>query len=778
VSASPIVDVVARQSRARGALSRVGKVLAGRIRTMLGCEVRGTSSLDRLEERSLLSTTPLPTLSMLENQNNSVVRFETNFGEFDIELFDSDTDIQTTVNNFLNYVRTGRYAETFFHRAVRRAQGGIDVLQGGGFSFSNDAGYTQVSTDAPIPLQFDRPNAERTLSMARTNVQNSATSQFFINTGDNTTSLGQSNNGGFAVFGRVIQGWDVVTTMFALTIRNLSTDAAFAGTGSLFSEVPTTASYSQQSGVRENALVTITNAEVIKAADVPGFYTIEQVMPEGWRSAFTTDSIDLYNPNSVTASYQIIAHYEVSGKNTLFEDGARDRVIASGLLNGSQRTRIRLSDRTDTNFVAPVRLNEGYALVLKTAFAENLTDELPLTAEIIRNDFNSQVQESFINLSPDDGGLTTAQQREWLFPRIERNPLSLEFLTFWNPNAVDAPITINFVTPEGPRTFNITLNAYRRGGFGLADNSLPEGILAARITSTQPIAVSLSDWDIAAEGQDVSRTSLPGFLVNGTPGGGAIVGGIAQVLGSTDGKGEISLYNPTSQSTTVNLTIYKGDGNAPTSQAVTLLARQRVAVEVGFGLTDNQAASVMYNSGTVAIAAQYTWIPPAGRNVASDNRVDGAATMFRTNHASGITFAGEYNPSLGNTGFREIISLFNPFNEQVGFSIAYRFSDGTQIQASTGSAIVARGRAQFDTLSFANVVSKINSGAEFRNYTILVSGSSPRPTAQDGFTPGIVSLFRDDTRQSRTILSNGDQIRILTQLSAPDIIGSAPGATG
>jgi cyclophilin family peptidyl-prolyl cis-trans isomerase len=754
------------------------------VRTMLGCGLPRTSSLDRLEERSLLSTSPLPTLSQLENQNNAVIRFETNFGEFDVELFTSDTAVATTANNFLNYVTSGRFAETFFHRSIRRGTGPgasvIDVLQGGGFSFSNDAGFTQVSTDAPIPLQVVRPNAERTLSMARTNQVNSATSQFFINTLDNTTQLGPGgvDPNGYAVFGRIIQGWDSVIAMRNLTVRDLSSDPAFAGTGTLFSTVPTTAAYSQQSGVRENALATITNAEVIKTADVPGFYTIEQVMPEGWRSTFTTDSIDLYNPNSITASYQIIAHYEVSGKNTLFEDGTRDRVIASGLLNGSQRTRIRLSDRTDANFVAPVRLDEGYALVLKTAFAENLTDELPLTAEIIRNDFNSQVQESFINLSPDDGGLSTAQQREWLFPRIERNPLSLEFLTFWNPNAVDAPITINFVTPEGPRTFNITLNAYRRGGFGLADNSLPEGILAARVTSTQPIAVSLSDWDIAAEGQDVSRTSMPGFLVNGTPGGGAIVGGIAQVLGSTDGKGEISLYNPTSQSTTVNLTIYRGDGNGPTSQAVTVLARQRVAVDVGFGLTDNQAASVMYNSGSVAIAAQYTWIPPANRNVASNNRVDGAATMFRTNHASGVVLAGEFNPTLGNTGFRETISLFNPFNEQIGFSIAYRFTDGTQIQASTGSAIVARGRAQFDTLSFANVVSKINSAAEFRNYTILVSGGSPRPTAQDGFTPGIVSLFRDDTRQSRTILSNGDQIRILTQLSAPDIIGSAPGATG
>mgnify|MGYP003860830805 CR=1 FL=1 len=754
----------------------MGRVLRRHVRTMLGCDVdaRATSSLDRLEERTLLSTSPLPTLSQLEDENNSVVRFETNFGEFDIELFNSV--VPETVSNFLNYVRSGRFSETFFHRSVRLGSQGaqIDVLQGGGFAYSNDAGYSSIDTDAPIVLQYNRPNIERTLSMARTNQINSATSQFFINTVDNTAPLGPGgvDPNGYAVFGRVIQGWDNVLAIRNLSITDLSQDAAFAGTQTLFSSVPTTSSYNTSSGVRENALATIINTEVVKAAEVPGFFTIEQVAPEGWRSEFTTETVDLYNPNNVAARYQLIAHYEVSGKNTSFETGARDRVIAEGTLTGNTRSQIRISVRGEAGFVSPVRAEEGYSLVLKTAFAENVTDELPLTADITRNDFNASTGEAFINLT----ALSTQQKREWAFPRIERNPLSKEFLTFWNPNSTDTAVTIDFVTPEGPRTFNLVLNAYRRGGFAVDEQALAEGFLSARIRSTQDIGVSLTDWDLAAEGENVSRTSLPGYLVNGFAGGGAIVGGIAQVLGSTDGKGEVALYNPTATSTSVNLTIYRNDGTS-TNQSVTLLARSRASVDVGFGLSDGQPATVLYNSGTVPIAAQYTWIPTANRNVASDSRVDGASTMFDTNIASGTIFAGTFDPTNGTNGFRETVSIFNPFSsDTTNVRVEYLFSDGVRIVASS-AAILPRTRVEISTQNQQQVLTKIGSGAQFRSYSIIVSGLSA-PTGVEGVTPGLVGFFRDDTRLARTVLSNGSAINTLLQLSSPDTIGAAPGTSG
>lgn len=758
-------------SRKRGVVS----LLARAFRTAVGLDARSEviSSLDRLEERALLSTSPLPTLSMLESPNNTVVRMETNFGEVDIEMFNGTNPI--TVTNFLNYVRKGQYSESFFHRSVNDF-----VIQGGGFAYSNTGGATVLPTDAPIALEYNRPNAERTIAMARTNVANSATSQFFINTKDNSTDLGPGGFSpeGYAVFGRVIQGWSVIQQIAGLSIRDLRSDSGVSSLSTNVQTTPVTAEYNQTSGVRESSLVTITNMEIIKPAELQGFFTSTMVMPEGWRSDFTTETVDLFNPNVVDARYQIVAHHEVGGKNTNYEDGSRDRVLSEGVIPAGRKIQVKVSSRGDTSFTPVVRANEGYAMVLKYGFAEGSTNTQPIAADVTRTDFNAQASESFINLD----ALSTQQKREWAFPRIERNPLSKEYLTFWNPNATDAAITIDFVTPEGPRTFNITLNAYRRGGFALEDQGLAEGILAARVRSSSDIAVTLSDWDLATAGQNVSQTYMPGFMVNGIAGGGAIVGGIGQVIGSTDNRGDISLYNPTATSTSVTLTAYKNDGSTST-QSITLPARSRASVGVNaFTLNDGQAATVLYNSGTVAIAAQYTSIPEANRNLATTIKNDGVATMFQTGIAGEIRFAGTYNPTIAEVatnppGYRETISIFNPFaSDSLGIRVQYAFSDGTIIEAAN-APLLARQRVEISTLNQSAVLAKISSGAAFRHYEIIVTGTIT-PTGASGTTPGLVSYFRDDRRLGQSVMTDGTENSQLLPLSSPLLIGSAPNGTG
>ena len=71
-----------------------------------------------LESRQLFANTALPTLAMLENPNNAVVRFETSLGDVDVELFSTQAPITTA--NFLNYVNGGKYDETFFHRSAQQ----------------------------------------------------------------------------------------------------------------------------------------------------------------------------------------------------------------------------------------------------------------------------------------------------------------------------------------------------------------------------------------------------------------------------------------------------------------------------------------------------------------------------------------------------------------------------------------------------------------------------------------------------------------------------------
>jgi hypothetical protein len=112
--------------------SPVADLFVRSIKTMLGDAT--AVAVEQLENRSMLAGSPLPTISQLESPTNTVVRFETNQGDFDVELFNGAAP--NTVANFLNYVRSGRYDQTFVQRSNRVNDpgqlGGIGVLQAGG----------------------------------------------------------------------------------------------------------------------------------------------------------------------------------------------------------------------------------------------------------------------------------------------------------------------------------------------------------------------------------------------------------------------------------------------------------------------------------------------------------------------------------------------------------------------------------------------------------------------------------------------------------------------
>ena len=137
------------------------------------------------------------------------VRMETVLGNIDIEL--NAQAAPNTVANFLNYVRDGDYDNSYIHRSVPNF-----IIQGGGYTSVNGVSGT-VPQDAPIALEANLPNQRGTIAMARTNQLNSATSQWFFNLADNT-NLDGSN--GYAVFGKVIAGMDVVDAIAALPISN------------------------------------------------------------------------------------------------------------------------------------------------------------------------------------------------------------------------------------------------------------------------------------------------------------------------------------------------------------------------------------------------------------------------------------------------------------------------------------------------------------------------------------------------------------------------------
>lgn len=137
----------------------------------------------------------------------------TSLGDIEIELLENDAP--KTVANFLRYVEDNRYENTFIHRSV----GGF-IIQGGGFSFSNDTA-SDVTTFDPVENEFKISNTRGTVAMAKLGGDpDSATSQWFINLGDNSGNL-DGQNGGFTVFARVIgAGMDVADAINQLQTIN------------------------------------------------------------------------------------------------------------------------------------------------------------------------------------------------------------------------------------------------------------------------------------------------------------------------------------------------------------------------------------------------------------------------------------------------------------------------------------------------------------------------------------------------------------------------------
>ena len=136
-----------------------------------------------------------------------MIRFETSLGDFTIEFFEKEAP--ESVANFTRYIEDEFFDGTIFHRIVPGF-----VIQGGGFTED----MTQKKTQPPVKNEADNglKNKRGTLSMARTNDINSATSQFFVNLKDNDFLDHSRGNFGYAVFAEVTEGMDVVDKIAAV----------------------------------------------------------------------------------------------------------------------------------------------------------------------------------------------------------------------------------------------------------------------------------------------------------------------------------------------------------------------------------------------------------------------------------------------------------------------------------------------------------------------------------------------------------------------------------
>ncbi len=140
------------------------------------------------------------------------VKLATSMGDIVVQL--DPAKAPKTVENFLAYVQDKHYDGTVFHRVIDGF-----MIQGGGFT----ADMAQKPTKAPIPLEASNglKNDQYTIAMARTGNPNSATSQFFINVKNNDMLNAPNPDGhGYAVFGKVVEGKDVVDKIKAVATAN------------------------------------------------------------------------------------------------------------------------------------------------------------------------------------------------------------------------------------------------------------------------------------------------------------------------------------------------------------------------------------------------------------------------------------------------------------------------------------------------------------------------------------------------------------------------------
>jgi cyclophilin family peptidyl-prolyl cis-trans isomerase len=158
---------------------------------------------------------------------NPVVVMNTSMGKIKIELYPDKSP--ATVKNFLSYVDDKFYDGTIFHRVISNF-----MIQGGGF----EAGLKEKKTKAAVKNESDNglSNTRGTIAMARTDDPDSATAQWFINVKDNKRLDGSAEQPGYTVFGKVIEGMDVVDKIKA--VEKHTATAHTRGGDAPFDDVP------------------------------------------------------------------------------------------------------------------------------------------------------------------------------------------------------------------------------------------------------------------------------------------------------------------------------------------------------------------------------------------------------------------------------------------------------------------------------------------------------------------------------------------------------------
>lgn len=737
--------------------------LSRRLQNVFGSAGRASPVLvEQLESRVVLAGAPYPMLSELIHPNNTVIRFEFNVGDMDVELFDVEgpngaPPAINTVNHFLAQIREGIHDESFVHRFAIDVNFGLNfVIQGGGYKFTDAGGLTEILYDT-VDNEFHpgRSNLQWTMAMAqRGGDPNSATTQWFVNMVDNEFLDAQL----FTVFGRLVGETGVNDRNFnvARTIANRNfpgspppdptfvfADVMVDSQGRVttpftplpggnplslaLTEVPVVEvpppippGELRSTAMMERYLVKLINIEIIKPRNFENFYTNIVMSPEGYRGPTIIEVLDLVNLHADReSSYQIIVRYERAD---------RDEVILTGTLANNEHRRITISDFNDPTLDL-VRPHTPYALEVQST-------EL-IGAQITRTDFGAKTSETLINtevfgdsdLMTWEFGGTAVADLSPTDPNVARTP----FLVWASRSHLAATVTTTFYLAAGGKV-EITkpLDAYRRGGLevfsiaGVGNNPLT-GI---RIESTQPIAVMLSVYEQQVVPGAPPTLNELAHSSQGIAGGGLTRGALAAARFESDGEAYIAVQNVSNVGAVVSFQFRRSNGQTLLGNLIVPPESRRVFNLRQAGVPANETFSITYSSGSTPVTAHYV----------STLGGDRVATPFTT-QASGLwVFAGgNLNPA--NMNHNEVLSVYNPFvslTMRVSLHIFFHFAGATNNRIDlvpTEYELLANERVDISVRDLVSIMAKINSDPlTFSDYSISILA-----VGSDDMTPPFVA---------------------------------------
>jgi peptidyl-prolyl cis-trans isomerase A (cyclophilin A) len=305
-----------------------------------------------------LTGTRSPTDKVASNATTTgtVVRLETALGPIDIELFDAAAPL--TVANFLSYMNSGAYDNSFIHRSVPGF-----IIQGGGYTWKNTQNQpVAVAAQAPVLNEFSatRSNLRGTIAMAKLGGDpNSATTEWFINLANNASNL-DGQNGGFTVFGQVMgAGMQVADAIAALPTANA---------GGAFSNLPL-ATTPTTSTIQRSNLVTVSSVLVLAPVDAVSLSNRWNLLGNSVNAPITV-SATFGDPNQVATVWKWLP---ASSKWAFYSPALADGGLAYAIGKGY-------------DFLTTINGGEGFWVNAKAAF----TVPLPAGTVVPTHSFQDQ----------------------------------------------------------------------------------------------------------------------------------------------------------------------------------------------------------------------------------------------------------------------------------------------------------------------------------------------------------------------------------------------------